>query len=377
MALAASVVLGATTAVRDARRRAAPGPVGGHACDDVLTSPSPYAALSVAYDGTPAVVDADLDLRRGPGAGRARALRLRQVHAAARGRRARGRRPGAVAWDGADLSRTPDPQARLRADVPGRPAVPPPHRGPQRRLPAAAPAYAAGRGRRAGSPSCWSWSGCPGYADRLPGHAVRRGAAARRPGPRAGRVAAAAAARRAAERARRRPARAPGRRPARHPGRGRHHRGDGHPRPRGGVHGRRRPGRDARRPDRPVGPDRARSGGRRPTPRRRSSSATPGCSRATPRPGCSRRPGCPPAPAVAVRRSALAVADDGPIAGEVVTVRATPGQVRLVVPHRARRGRRGRAARPAARAGRRRTAVGGAHPAGPAPGRFALGPRRP
>ena len=40
--------------------------------------------------------------------------------------------------------------------------------------------------------------------------------------------------------------------------------------------------------------------------------------------------GLPPAPAVAVRRSALAVADDGPIEGEVVTVRTTPGQVRLV-----------------------------------------------
>jgi thiamine transport system ATP-binding protein len=40
--------------------------------------------------------------------------------------------------------------------------------------------------------------------------------------------------------------------------------------------------------------------------------------------------GLPPAPAVAVRRSALAVAEDGPIAAEVVTVRTTPGQVRLV-----------------------------------------------
>jgi len=36
------------------------------------------------------------------------------------------------------------------------------------------------------------------------------------------------------------------------------------------------------------------------------------------------------APAVAVRRSALAVAADGPIGAEVVTVRTTPGQVRLV-----------------------------------------------
>ncbi len=38
----------------------------------------------------------------------------------------------------------------------------------------------------------------------------------------------------------------------------------------------------------------------------------------------------PAAPAVAVRRSALAVDDRGPLSGEVLTVRATPGQVRLV-----------------------------------------------
>jgi len=36
------------------------------------------------------------------------------------------------------------------------------------------------------------------------------------------------------------------------------------------------------------------------------------------------------APAVAVRRSALAVADDGALPAEVLTVRTTPGQVRLV-----------------------------------------------
>jgi thiamine transport system ATP-binding protein len=40
--------------------------------------------------------------------------------------------------------------------------------------------------------------------------------------------------------------------------------------------------------------------------------------------------GLPAAPAVAVRRSALAVDDRGALAGEVLTVRATPGQVRLV-----------------------------------------------
>jgi thiamine transport system ATP-binding protein len=40
--------------------------------------------------------------------------------------------------------------------------------------------------------------------------------------------------------------------------------------------------------------------------------------------------GSPYAPAVAVRRSALSVADDGPITGDVLEVRTTPGQLRLV-----------------------------------------------
>ena len=40
--------------------------------------------------------------------------------------------------------------------------------------------------------------------------------------------------------------------------------------------------------------------------------------------------GLPDAPAVAVRRSALAVSDDGSLAAEVVDVRTTPGQLRLV-----------------------------------------------
>jgi len=41
--------------------------------------------------------------------------------------------------------------------------------------------------------------------------------------------------------------------------------------------------------------------------------------------------GMPPAPAVAVRRSALIASPDGPLLGEVVSGRATPEQVRLVV----------------------------------------------
>jgi thiamine transport system ATP-binding protein len=41
--------------------------------------------------------------------------------------------------------------------------------------------------------------------------------------------------------------------------------------------------------------------------------------------------GLPTASAVALRRSALTVADDGPLGGEVVGVRTTPGQLRVVV----------------------------------------------
>ena len=41
--------------------------------------------------------------------------------------------------------------------------------------------------------------------------------------------------------------------------------------------------------------------------------------------------GLPEAPAVALRRSALTVADEGRLAGEVVDVHTTPGQLRLVV----------------------------------------------
>ena len=173
--------------------------------------------------------------------------------------------------------------------------------------------------------------GLSGFADRLPGDPVRRRAAAGRPGPRAGRVPAAAAARRAAQRPRRRAAPAPGRGPAADPGRGRDHRGDGDPRPRGGVRRRRRPRRDAGRPDRPVRARSPTSGGRRPTRRRRSSSATPGCSTGA------------AAAAAARRRRAAAARPRSPYAAprwrspttarwpaRWSTVRTTPGQVRLV-----------------------------------------------
>jgi thiamine transport system ATP-binding protein len=44
-----------------------------------------------------------------------------------------------------------------------------------------------------------------------------------------------------------------------------------------------------------------------------------------------RAAGLPDEPAVAVRRSALVVADDGPLKGTVVSGRVTPEQIRLVV----------------------------------------------
>ena len=236
---------------------------------------------------------------------------------------------GAVTLGRRRPGRRTDPQARVRADVPGRPAVPAPDRGPQRRLRTqAAPRRPASR---RGWPSCSTSSGWRGYGGRLPatlsGGERQRVALARALAV----VAAPAAARRAALGARRRPARTPGRRPARHPACGRDDRADGHPRPRGGVHRRRPAGGDARRPGRAGGPDRARSGARRPTRRRRCSSAMRGCCATRPprRVLRGRRP--PPAPAVAVRRSALVAGPRRVAAGVVVSSRATPEQIRLVV----------------------------------------------
>ncbi len=85
-------------------------------------------------------------------------------------------------------------------------------------------------------------------------------------------------------------------------------------------------------PDRPAGRHRRGLARRRSTRRPRCSSATPGCSRA-PRPTDVARGGrvCRAPPAVAVRRSALAVDDDGPLDGVVRSGRATPEQIRLVV----------------------------------------------
>ena len=75
--------------------------------------------------------------------------------------------PARVACDGADLAGVPTHRRGLRADVPGRPAVPAPDRRRQRRLPAAAAARArptiarAGRrAARAGRPRAGTPTGC-------------------------------------------------------------------------------------------------------------------------------------------------------------------------------------------------------------------------
>ena len=106
--------------------------------------------------------------RRRARARRARAVRQREVVAAARGGRPRTarRRPGPVGRP--RPRRRAHPQARLRADVPGRPALRPPDRRAQRRLRAAAPRDVR---RGAGGPrstSLLELVGLGGYGDRLP-----------------------------------------------------------------------------------------------------------------------------------------------------------------------------------------------------------------
>ena len=165
MALAASVVLAAATAVvmLAVERLRVPGR------GSLLTMLSLHATSPSRYDDAVAVDD--VIARPRP---TARCSPCSAPPAAA-SRRCCGRspgssrcRPGAIAWDGADLGRHADPQARLRADVPGRPALRPPDRRPQRRLrPAAAPTPSAPS--RPGRASCSTLVGLAGYDDRLPG----------------------------------------------------------------------------------------------------------------------------------------------------------------------------------------------------------------
>ena len=143
---------------------------------------------------------------------------LRQVDAAARGRRPRARRRRHRRLRRARTSPTvPTLRRGLRADVPGRPAVPAPVGRRQHRLPAAAPPGPPRGAATPGSPSCSSSSGCPGPHDREPATLSGGERATGRAGPRARRAPPAAAARRAALGARPRPARAARRRAARHP----------------------------------------------------------------------------------------------------------------------------------------------------------------
>ena len=116
--------------------------------------------LTVRFDALTAVDGVTLDLPPGhvlavlgpSGCGKSTLLRavagLEQVAA------------GSVSYDGHDLAGRAHPQAWLRADVPGRAALPAPVGGRQRRLPAAAARACPGHGSGTASASCSSSSGC-------------------------------------------------------------------------------------------------------------------------------------------------------------------------------------------------------------------------
>ena len=197
-----------------ARRRAAPARVRGSVLR-CSTDPRPHRALrrrparGRRRQPRPARRRGARGARARPAAGKSTLLRA--VAGLERARRRQRR-----ATTAQDLAAGTHPPARLRADVPGRPAVPAPDVAGNvgyplrlRRTPRTAVGPAGRGAARAGRPARL----------RRPAahHAVRRRAAAGRAGPGAGRRAAAAAARRAALRARPGAARAAGRRPARHP----------------------------------------------------------------------------------------------------------------------------------------------------------------
>ena len=280
MALAASVVLGAHHRAGDVRRRAAAGAVGRRL---LMTGALRRAACRSSYDGVPAVVDADLDVGEGrvlavlgpSGCGKSTLLRAIAGLEPATGR--------PCAGTSEDVSATPthrrgfalmfqDGQLFPQLTVARNVAYPLRIRRTPRAVTSARVA------------ELLDLVGLAGFAERLPttlsGGERQRVALAR----------ALAAAPRlllldeplsALDAGLRTAAR---RGPAPDPGRVGHDGGDGDPRPRGGVRGGRRPGRDARRSHRAGGPDRRRvaSPGRR--ARRPCSSATPASSTVPPPP---------------------------------------------------------------------------------------------
>ena len=153
-----------TTAVRDAGRRAAARPVRGS-----LLMLEPHATSRVGVRRRPRRRRRRAStLPDGPGARRARARR------AAASPPCCARSPGSSRWrrarspgDGADLDRRAHPPARLRADVPGRPALHPPDGRPQRRptrcgcAAAAAAAAPGARAARRWSASRGTTTACP------------------------------------------------------------------------------------------------------------------------------------------------------------------------------------------------------------------------
>ena len=148
-----------------ARGRAAAGAVGG----GVLMAPGDQRR----HGGVRRRAGGRRRDRRRPGrlgARGARPLRVRQVDAAARGRRARADRRRHDRLGRTRPRRRTDPQARVRPDVPGRPALQPPDRRratSATRCGSGATVRPGGR-RRAGSRSCSTLVGLEGYADRLP-----------------------------------------------------------------------------------------------------------------------------------------------------------------------------------------------------------------
>ena len=139
MAMAASVVLAADHGRGDVRGPAAARRVDGSLLRWVAVRHGLRVRdLTVRFGATVAVDHVDLAVPGRVGGRRARPVGVRQVHPAARGGRSRGARLRHRGVRRTRPRRRPDPQARVRADVPGRPALRAPRRRRQHRLPAAA-----------------------------------------------------------------------------------------------------------------------------------------------------------------------------------------------------------------------------------------------